>query len=138
MALKKPFSATTAADLAVAASAWPRGRERRARLGTVCALGSPCSIRERQRVAMPGFGLILGAMSACPISAHGGVGGNCDSNTAAVIGLFAGIALASLNDAAWLSYDAPRTVPVQSAQFGLAPFLSQDGKRAELRAYGTF
>lgn len=90
------------------------------------------------RVGMPAFGLIVGALSQCPITPDGGGGEKCDSDAGALIGLFAGIALATLNDAAWLSYDAPRAKPIQAAQFGLAPFLSQDGKRGELRAYGTF
>jgi len=56
----------------------------------------------------------------------------------ALIGMFAGLAVASAVDAALFSWDAPTVGPPEALQFGIAPALSLDGKRAELRAFGTF
>jgi hypothetical protein len=90
------------------------------------------------RVAVPGLGLIVGAMVECPITPDGGGGEKCQAGPGPVLGLAAGILWASLLDAGWFSYDRPTVKSRPAAQFGLAPYLSQDGKRAELRAFGTF
>ena len=93
------------------------------------------------RVGIPGLGLVMGALSQCPIGPADGSASSskCDSDTGGLIGLFAGIGLATFFDVAGLAYDAPKAEPARSAaQFGLAPFLSPDGKRAEVRAFGTF
>ena len=55
-----------------------------------------------------------------------------------VFGLFAGAALVSIIDACVLSYDRPVLERQPVARLGFAPFLSQDGKQAEVRAFGTF
>lgn len=55
-----------------------------------------------------------------------------------VFGLFAGAMLVSIVDACVLSYDPPVLERQPVARLGFAPFLSQDGKHAEVRAFGTF
>jgi len=91
------------------------------------------------RVGAPVLGLLIGAQFNCPLPPDGSEH-QCESGSdlAPTLGLFAGLAFASLLDAAAFSYDDPSAERSQSAKFGLAPFLSADGKRAELRAYGTF
>jgi len=84
------------------------------------------------RVGLPALGVVIGKAQDCPASD----GGKCGAGP--MLGLAVGIALASLLDAAVLSYDQPSADQVQSAQFGISPFLCADGKRGELRAYGTF
>jgi len=91
------------------------------------------------RVLGPGLGALIGAQFECPRSPDGSAT-KCESGVelGRVIGLLSGMALASLLDAGVFAYDPPRAERSQSAQFGLAPFLSADGTRGELRAYGTF
>jgi hypothetical protein len=94
------------------------------------------------RVGSSGLGVMMGAMIECPITpAHGSSKEKCDTGPGPVIGLSAGVLLASLLDAGLFSYDRPsteNTTKKQTPQFGLSPYLSPDGKRGELRAFGTF
>lgn len=89
------------------------------------------------RVALPGVGLIYGALIDCPPTPDQR-GGKCEQGPWPFIGLSAGILAASLLDAGLFAYDRPTTERKPLAQFGLAPYVSQDGKRGELRAFGTF
>jgi len=91
------------------------------------------------RVALPGVGLIYGALMECPIaSPDGSAHEKCEQGPLPLIGLSAGIVFASMLDAGLFAYDRPMNESKPTAQFGLAPYLSQDGKRGELRAFGTF
>lgn len=91
------------------------------------------------RVALPGVGLIYGSMLECPIaSPDGSAGEKCEQGPLPFIGLSVGILFASLLDAGLFAYDRPMAESKPTAQFGLAPYLSQDGTRGELRAFGTF
>ncbi|HET7544014.1 MAG TPA: hypothetical protein VFK05_29285 [Polyangiaceae bacterium] len=82
------------------------------------------------RFVAPLFGAFLGT-SGCR-------NGNCGSESGPWVGLTAGILLASLLDAGAFAYDRRATTSEQTAQFGVSPFLSSDGKRGELRVFGTF
>ncbi|HEY1534985.1 MAG TPA: hypothetical protein VGF76_13255 [Polyangiaceae bacterium] len=55
-----------------------------------------------------------------------------------LIGFMAGVVAASAIDTAAFSWDNPQPEKPAAASFGFAPVLSADGKRGELRAFGTF
>jgi hypothetical protein len=92
------------------------------------------------RFGLPVFGLLVGASSECSIApAADGPNHECKSGDGpALVGLFSGIFLSTALDAGLFSYDRPQKRTQTSARFGLLPYLSQDGKRAELRAFGAF
>lgn len=56
----------------------------------------------------------------------------------AVPGLLVGLAVASALDAGLFSWENPPREARTKPELGFTPVLSPDGKRAELRAYGTF
>lgn len=62
--------------------------------------------------------------------------GFCGSG--AVVGGLIGRVLASALDAGLFAYENRRTELDATSRFGLAPAISADGKRGELRAFGTF
>jgi hypothetical protein len=89
------------------------------------------------RAFVPAVGFLLGSAATDCRSEGGGDGAFCGGAGPAV-GLFVGVAIASALDAALFSWDKPQTNAAAQPELGLVPVLSPDGKRAELRAFGTF
>jgi hypothetical protein len=72
------------------------------------------------------------------IPAAGAALGYACCGSGLLIGFMAGIVTASAIDVAEFSWDNPQPEKPARASFGFTPVLSADGKRAELRAFGTF
>ena len=90
------------------------------------------------RVFLPATGALLGlALQNCKNTGDDDDAGLCPG-AGLTAGLIVGFALASAVDAALFSWDKPKVASDDAPLFGVAPVLSRDGKRAELRAFGTF
>ncbi|MEO8901841.1 MAG: hypothetical protein ABI627_09970 [Polyangiaceae bacterium] len=63
--------------------------------------------------------------------------GNCGTGEF-VLGAAVGLVLAIALDAGVLAWDEPKRKERPSAQWGLGPTISSDGKRGEVRVFGTF
>ncbi|HYQ29339.1 MAG TPA: hypothetical protein VER04_19045 [Polyangiaceae bacterium] len=87
------------------------------------------------RLALPMLAM-TGVAYQCP--PLGNQGDKCENGSWQALGFAAGILSASLIDIGLFSYDAPTTESNQTVQFSVAPYVSQDGKRGELRVLGTF
>ena len=88
------------------------------------------------RVLAPFVGAVLGGAvnpEPCP---NDNEFGTCGSEAA--VGALSGMVLASVVDAGLFSYENRKPETATGSTFGLAPAPSADGKRAELRAFGTF
>jgi len=96
------------------------------------------------RIMAPSIGASIGAAigPSDPTPSGETLLGSCDgargNPTGAGVGALVGVILASALDAGLLSYENPEPEARATSTFGLAPALSADGKRGELRAYGTF
>jgi hypothetical protein len=88
------------------------------------------------RIALPVVGGMVGAATAtCPPPT--GDYGNCGTGEF-VLGAGVGLVLAIALDAGVLAWDEPKRKEWPSAQWGLGPTISSDGKRGEVRVFGTF
>jgi hypothetical protein len=88
------------------------------------------------RIALPVVGGMLGSATAtCPPPT--GDYGNCGTGEL-VLGAGVGFVLAIALDAGALAWDEPKRKEPSSAQWGLVPTISSDGKRGEVRVFGTF
>jgi len=86
------------------------------------------------RLFVPVAGLLLGSAAGdCRSPSDGDV--FCHG---AAPGLLVGLAVASALDAGLFSWDNPQIEARATPELGFTPVFSPDGKRAELRAYGTF
>ena len=90
------------------------------------------------RFFVPLAGALIGANSGtCPRNDEGD-DLFCGSSAAIEAGFLGGMALASAIDASLFSYENRKPEAYAASTFGIAPALSPDGKRGELRAFGTF
>jgi len=91
------------------------------------------------RLALPLLGGALGAQSqTCPPpSTSGDDYGNCGLG-GLVLGLSAGVLAAVIIDATALSFERVEAEPPAGPRLSFAPVISNDGKRGELRVFGTF
>lgn len=88
------------------------------------------------RIALPVVGGVVGAATAtCPPPT--GDYGNCGAGEL-VLGAGVGLVLAMALDAGVLAWDEPKRKERPSAHWGLGPTISSDGKRGEVRVFGTF
>ena len=88
------------------------------------------------RIALPVVGGMLGSATAtCPPPT--GDYGNCGVGEL-VLGAGVGFVLAIALDAGALAWDEPKRKEPSSARWGLGPTISSDGKRGEVRVFGTF
>lgn len=85
------------------------------------------------RLFVPLAGLLLGSGTEGCRSP-----GDSEFCSGTLPGLLVGLAVASALDAGLFSWDKPNREAAAKPEFGLSPVLSRDGKRAELRAFGTF
>ena len=90
------------------------------------------------RVGLPILGGIVGERTATCLPGNRDYG-NCGMGQA-ILGFLGGVVMASVIDAAMLSWESPSAKPKAAAgpTLGFAPVLASDGKHGELRLFGTF
>lgn len=88
------------------------------------------------RIGLPLIGGVVGNGAAtCPPPE--GDYGNCGLPEL-LVGFVGGLVAASVIDSALFAWERPKAEPPVGPQLSLLPVLSSDGKRGELRLFGTF